>query len=321
MRNRIVILHEQDNPSTGYFIEPMAVRVGAEVLTYSFSERPDVDALRGATVVVVRYLSPVWRDVIEKARSSMVRFAYFMDDDLWDARTWRGLPLRYQWKLWRRALHHRDWFSGLSAQVWTPSHWLAEKYADSLPGDPMVIPLAAPVEDRWDDVEAPAESCFFYHASASHLAEARWLIPIVSGVLRQCPGAVFEVIASHALAREFARMDRVRVVPPMSWPRFRAFCRERRRAVGLAPLLDRDFNRARSPVKVIDIARAGGVGIYTSGPTFDSVVAGGLEGVTLANEPQRWIDEIAGLLGDEGRLRSMRQSSIARIRSEFGGQG
>lgn len=317
-KRRMVVLHERSNPSTAYFVEPFAVHSGCSVEYFDFRQTPDPMALRGASVVVVRYLAARWKAALEAARCDMEGFSYFFDDDVWCPATWTGLPLRYRWKLWRLAFRHQEWFRRNDASIWTSNQYLSEKYADAGFAVPLTIPMRSPMSDCWQEVGTAYEPSFFYHGSASHESEARWLMPIVKAVLQRRPDVRFEIIASRALARDYARIPGVRVVPPMDWNAFLAFCRRSRRAIGLAPVLDRTFNRARSPVKFIDIARAGGVGVYSSGSIFDECVTHGHDGYLLPNEHANWIDAILALLGDPGRVSFLHRNAVSRVQGDFG---
>lgn len=306
---RYTILHEQANPSTAYFLEPLLRRENAVADYLSFGESPTVDQLAGATVVIVRYVSPTWRRAIESARDRINRLVYFMDDDLWDVGAWQGLPLRYRWKLFRRAFTQRIWLDRMGAERWASSAFLAKKYAARQ------IPLGVPDADCFGGIESTARdnACLFYHGSASHRAEADWLFPVVRDVLAAAPAATFEIIAAGGLARRYRALDRVRVVKPMPWPAYQGFCRSHRRSVGLAPALDGAFNRARSPVKYFDIARAGGVGLYSADTVFDAQVDHGVDGLLLTNDCDRWVEAIVGLLADDERRATMRRVGATRI--------
>lgn len=317
--NRFVVFHERPNPSTAYFVDAMLARSGGGSVSYlERGQVPDAALLEGAFVVVVRYLWPGWRKAIETSRRALAGLVYFMDDDLWDTSAWAGLPLRYRWKLWHRACRHRDWMIDRMSALWVSNDFLARKYERAV-GVPMaVLPLALPDGPAWPAASTSEEPCFFYHGTASHRAEAEWLAPIVDEVLRRCPEARFEIVASGRTAKEFRKMKRTRVASPMDWGSYLAFCRDRQRAVGLAPVLGNRFNRARSPVKVMDVARAGGVGIYSAGTLFDACVDDGRDGLLLQNDPVLWVDAIAGLLADSGRRETMRQRARDRILKQFG---
>lgn len=306
---RYAVLHERSNPSTAYFVEPYLRRQGEAAEYWTLGEPPPAPGrLAGRDLIVVRYLSPAWRRAIEAAAGDIAHLIYFMDDDLWDPSAWRRLPLRYRWKLLSRAWRHRDWWRRIGAEVWVSSPVLAGKYAAR------GLPLGVPdVDCGTPAAPAAAEPVVFYHGTASHRDEAEWLLPVVRGVLARRRGARFEIVAAGATARRWGRIPGVDVVPPMAWPDYVRFCRARPRAVGLAPVLDGAFNRARSPVKYFDIARCGAVGVYSAGPVFGRVVADGTDGVLLPDSPERWIDAVVALLDDPPRRRAMHEAAVRRI--------
>ena len=137
----------------------------------------------------------------------------------------------------------------------------------------------------------------FYHGSAVHLDEMRWLRPVIAEVLSACPLAHFEVIGDQEVNRLFRDLPRTRVLHPMSWPNYLSHCRAMRGHIGLAPLLPGDFNAARSITRVFDIARCGAVFLGAeSGPYL------GIGGVhrnvtTLPMEADVWTERLLARVG------------------------
>lgn len=287
----VFLVEEQANPSTDYFVLPACTGDGRRVHRYGFAELPPAEALRGAFVVFVRYLPAAWRERVAAMRASLAGVALFMDDDLLDPGASRGMPWRYRYKLYRLAARHREWLRQQQVRVWVSTPWLEQKYAG---WDPLRIPPQA-LASR------PPVRRVFYHGSASHDAEVRWLRAVMEQVLCTDQRIVFEIIGGRDVQRLYRGLPRVTVVHPMKWLAYQAFMDMPGRQIGLAPLVDLPFNRARSCTKFFDITRCGAVGLYTEATYCASVVRHGIDGLVLPLHPDAWAESILALLADEPR--------------------
>ncbi|MFL5283107.1 MAG: glycosyltransferase [Rhodopila sp.] len=83
--------------------------------------------------------------------------------------------------------------------------------------------------------------------------------------------------------------------------------------IGLAPLLDTAFNRAKSPIKAIDYV-ALGLGVLASDmPVYQGSVADGPAGQLVANDPRAWYATLSWLI----RNREMRATLTTGARQAF----
>ncbi|WP_410474887.1 glycosyltransferase [Guyparkeria sp. TX1] len=289
---QVIVVEERRNPSTDFFVRPHVTGVSghdAELVPLEFP--PGMPPAPGTWLVFTRYVTEAWRRWVARHHDRIAGVSFFMDDDLFDPAAWAGLPWRYRWKLYRLAMRHRVWLERIGAELLVSTPYLAEKYSS---WSPTVLPPVSPYpEGAGFDPDA---ACVFYHGSASHLAEHRWLCSVVDAVLEQVPAATFEVIGDRRVARAYAGLPRVSVVSPMGWEAYRAFVTRPGRAVGVAPLLPSRFNAARSPTKLLDITAAGAVGVYANDPVYRDSVADGVNGRLCPMEPEAWVEAIVFLL-------------------------
>ncbi len=232
-----------------------------------------------------------------------------MDDDLFDISAHRGLPWRYRWKLARLAAWQRDWLRRQNAVLWVSTDYLVHKYRDWNPRLVPPSPLAAPAAH----VAAEGECRVFYHGTASHSAEMRWLRPIIAEVLNRDPRLSFEIVGGDKVERLYRKLPRVNVVRPMKWPAYQAFLSGGTRHIGLAPQLDHPFNRARSYTKFFDVTRCSAVGVYAAGGACAQVVRDGTDGFVVRMEPDLWVEAILRLAGDEPLRQRMRHNAQQRV--------
>lgn len=298
----VYVVEEVANPSTDYFVLPACQGQGRRVHRCGFPEVPEPSALHGAAVVFVRYLPAAWRKRVEQVRDRLAALIYFMDDDLLDVQASAGLPWRYRYKLYSLATWHAGWLRRVGATMWVSTRWLSQKYLDWEPH--VVSPRPLP---------ARSPGCrLFYHGTASHGAEIGWLRPVVEQILLADPGTSFEIVGGPAVARLYRALPRVTVVHPMRWTAYQPFLDLQGRQVGLAPLLDAPFNRARSHTKFFDITRAGAVGVYSLNSACAEVVRNGIDGVLLPMEPKAWVETVLALARDaELRARMIRNAHAA----------
>lgn len=287
----VYIVEELPNPSTDFFVLPQCDGQGRRIHRCGFDEVPPAGALAGAAVVFVRYLPHAWRTRIQQERSRLAALVYFMDDDLFDRQAAVGMPWRYRYKLYTLAGRHEQWLRRQHASLWVSTSWLASKYSAWQPQVISPRPVSAGGSYRR----------VFYHGTASHDAEIRWLRPVMEEVLRVEPTVLFEIIGGPDVVRLYRGIQRVTVVQPMKWPTYQAFMDTPVRHIGLAPVLDVPFNRARSHTKFFDITRCGAAGIYTEGTACAEVVRPGADGIVLPLEPSEWAGAIVHLARDEAR--------------------
>lgn len=290
------LVEEQANPSTDFFVLPALAMGGYTVIRCGFADLPAPNELRGSIVVFVRYVPTAWARLVETARAGLQALIFFMDDDVLDARTTAGMPLRYRFKLAKLAARRSPWLQRQGAELWVSSVYLQQKYERWHPRLVLPLPVASPV----------AGCRVFYHGSASHKAEILWLRPVVEEALRQDGHLSFEVIGGEEVYRLYRDLPRVTVVHPMKWPAYQAFLAMPGRHIGLAPLLDVPFNRARSCTKFFDITRCGAVGIYSPGNACAEVVSHGQDGLIVALEQNAWLEAVLHL----ARNPSLRQTLL-----------
>lgn len=304
----VVVVAPDDLPTTHYYLEarlaalpPGAVRRANALAPESAEQIAELPG--GSFVVIVRHASAAVLEALLARRASLAGVAFLVDDDLPNAWRCRDLPRAYavrtSWRYWQR--------SGLLGRVcdrlWVSTPALAERCP---PGSRERVRILPPCwHGAAPQPAAAGNRQWFYHATASHRSEAEWLRPVVAQVQARCQEAVFEIVGGDTIERAFRGIPRVRVVAQRPWSTYHRHCAERRMAVGVAPLLDRPFNRYRAPVKVFDIARLGAVGVFSDAPAYRGAVRDGETGYLLGMNVADWVESIDALLRDDERRARM----------------
>jgi hypothetical protein len=280
-----LVVDSGPNPSTDFFVKPLLKKraIDARFLTCE-AELPEVSQHSAYSVVFVRYLSPAWRSWVIRNRQHINKLVYFMDDDLFDTASWAGQRWGYRWRLYTRAYRFKRWLARQGAELWVSSEVLADKYKTWQPTllqPESPYPLntghqqkSADMGLNGDDAGSPI---VFYHGSASHEAEMKWLVPVIQGVLSRHGEVCIEVIADARVKRHFSALierfgERMQVIEPMPWLDYQQCITQRARTIGLAPLLDTRFNAYRAATKQFDIEAAQATGLFARHPAFASVL-------------------------------------------------
>lgn len=300
----VYLVEEQANPSSDFFVLPAILANHCQVLRYSHTELPDAADLANAVVIFVRYVPANWLRLIGSARPMLRALIFFMDDDVLDMDASVGMPWRYRFKLTRLARRRLRWLRQQKAELWVSTHYLQQKYAAWQPRLVLPSPVNAPTQVRR----------VFYHGSASHETDIRWLKPVISEAMREESKLVFEIIGGPNVYRLYKDLPRVNVIHPMKWPAYQTFLSLQERHVGLNPLHEIPFNRARSYTKFFDITGCKAVGIYSPNTACSEIIRDGYDGLIVELDPQAWVEAILKLIRDDPLRQSLLSHAEAKLR-------
>ncbi|ODP99301.1 hypothetical protein BGK46_11085 [Salinivibrio sp. SS2] len=305
-----IVVQERENPSFDFFVKPKLLEMHADWQCVLLAESPnqclssykthDSSVDGELNLLFVRYINKSWRTWIKKNRQKIASIVFFIDDDLLDWKATSGLTIRYRWKLWNYSLKHQHFLRDVGAQLWVANRYLADKYAS---WQPVLCPPST-----WQT--QTITQTVFYHGSASHKQEFLWLKPLFERLLCDFPHLSIEIIADGETNLLFRHLPRVHVLHPMSWSNYRALLAKGERHIGLAPLLDSQFNAARSCTKFFDITQAGAVGVYAEHPAYQGQVIDQVNGLLVPMEHERWYNAIARLLNDPIYYKSLLARSV-----------
>jgi len=288
----VLVLEPGRVPTTCYYVKgrlPEGLPVQSHMSTGSPPRSLEME--EGTWVIIVRHASRRWLKELRRHRGKFSRVTYLKDDDIPAVLSARELPWYYALWTFVRYWKIRGLLGDLVSETAVSTRELATRYPES----------ASAVWEPHFDVCSERRSgmpVYFYHGTITHLREMRWLVPVIRRVQRAVPGAWFEIIGNGEVSRLFRGIPRVRVIHPMAWPDYQEYLASVRYDVGLAPLMDTPFNRARSHTKLYQITRAGAAGIYSDVPPYSGKVIDGKTGVLCGNHRYLWVRAIIALLKD-----------------------
>ena len=302
---QIVVLGQQVSPTRDIYLRRRLAESALPVVYWTLGEECPV-SLDGAFLIVVRYVDSTSMAAIEGARSKLSGVAWLVDDDIAAAVGDGTLPLHYRIVMAHFWLRFARRLARVTSEIWAASDALADRLSRSgtvLRIDPLPEPFALP---RERGVSNGGERRIFYHGQKTHRTERRWLYRIVKAIHDRYPQTHFEIVGDGAVRKLYAGLERVTVLQALDWPDYVERSRTVRFDIGLAPLVATPFNRARSWVKYLDIARFGAVGIYADGPPYDLVVRNGENGLLCAaDDPEAWIEALAALVVKDDLLKRL----------------
>jgi hypothetical protein len=300
----VYLIEEQLNPSTDFFVLPAILTRSNRVIRCSFADLPADTDLAGAVLVFVRYVPSTWVKRVERMRTHLRKLIFFMDDDLLDLDATVGMPWRYRLKLARLATRRRGWLQRQKAELWVSTPYLQQKYAQW----PAQLVLPSPVTGL------TGIRRIFYHGTASHGVEIRWLRSVIEEAMHRDKNIVFEIVGGQDVYRLYRDLPRVTIVHPMKWPNYQAFLAQQGRHIGLNPIHDRPFNQARSYTKFFDITRCGAVGIYSPANACADLVSHGQDGWVVELEQEAWVVAILSLAQNESLRQTLLMNAEAKMR-------
>ena len=239
------------------------------------------------------------------------RLVYLIDDDIQAAGQDASLPQDYRDRLTRfHAEFHAEFVARADTLVVT-SDPLLRKFSSHRD-----VRIVHPVwhldlaDDRHFDALAGGAPVHAMHlGTASHQAGLDFLKPVVGLLLERFARFHFTYIGRRPRLGALDLHPRIHRERPQAWRRYRKSLGQRRIHLGLYPLPDTPFNRARSRNKLLEHAVVGAVGVYSrSWPT-----ASQLQGCAIlaGEDAADWIVALSPYLEEPQRLRPLAQAARA----------
>ena len=252
---KIYILARQKNSTLQYYFENLGefFTKNARFIN-SIDELGVNEDISNVTLIIIRDVSLAQIKKISNLNRNIRSIIWFIDDDIPAIGEDFTIPKSYQKRLSKWYKYSYPLLSNLCDEIWVSTPHLAEKY--NLSPDCILEPIQ--LEKHSKPVRC------FYHGSGSHTLEWEFLKTFTAKVQRHYGNIHFELIGDHQLNKAFRDIPRVSILHPMSWQNYQAHIASREMDIGLVPLFDSPFNRARSHTKLFDIERQGAIGIYAN---------------------------------------------------------
>jgi len=276
---------------------PLFENKGLKFIRITHREIIDILLEEKTVIFIVRYLTDAVLKWIEKNRVKIEKIYYLMDDDLFDLKVLKELPLRYSWKIFNKTLRFKNWIIK-NTQILVSNDYLKEKYQQY---NPFILPPYPAFLD-FDKLSLNpviTKPVCFYHATASHKKEFFWLKNLLESLQQE--DLLFELVLDKKLANLYRGLKNVWVVNTLKWQEYLQFSSLNYRHIGFALLFDSPFNKGRSYVKFFNIMRSGAVGIYSEHFPLARLIKEFQAGVVLPMEVEVWKSAVLELASSSER--------------------
>lgn len=297
LRARFVIA-PQSIPTVDYYVGaldshlPQRTAFDAELARYSRGEREPLQL--GTQVVLVRMPASKWAEWLDEQRNAVAEVVWLIDDDVLAARDDRDLPHDYRLKLLSDYLRFKRVFEPRVSKIWASTSIVARRYppnkVEVRPPKPLARSARRP---NWITV--------FYHGTAAHVAEHRFLSQVFVELQRRCDRTLIEVCGDSQLRKIYRGVPRLRMVHPVPWPAYLAFLESGRYDIGLVPLLDTPFNAGRSGIKALELQSLGIPGVLSSRVPYDAS-SGAPKMLRAGDDSREWVESILQIVNDPNLL-------------------
>jgi GT2 family glycosyltransferase/glycosyltransferase involved in cell wall biosynthesis len=259
------------------------------------------------------------RKIIDACRDLGIRVVYEVDDLLLES---RAVSSRMDPERAVRMRQVSTYLAERSDAVVVSSEPLAERYRELnerlwvVPNalDPSMWGLNDGDGARWAATgEGPVRIGFM--GTFSHRADLDILTPVVERLAREYgPAVAFELLGGH---RDDAHpFRRVALPKDQSYPSFVPWFRAHAKwDIGLIPLVDDDFNRAKSYIKWLEYSAQGIASVCSDIEPYQQVVRNGENGLLVPNDPDAWYRALKALIDDPQRRRTMARRAFDDVKA------
>lgn len=170
----------------------------------------------------------------------------------------------------------------------------------------------------WDNLRFRKNTDFVrigWAGGASHDEDLRLIEPVVRKTLEKHPTVRFCFV--HGIPQFLRGIDRVEEVNEFTRiDRYPQFLASRSFDIGLAPLVDNAFNRAKSNLRWLEYAGLKVPCIASKVGHFAETITHEQDGLLCSNE-QDWLDSISFLISDENARKKMGKAANQKARKDF----
>lgn len=253
-------------------------------------------------VIISRYINKPWCEALKRYRDKVAGVAYLMDDNIPEAGFDHTLPPDYALGL--ASFFQKYWrhLQAICSELWVSSAYLYERYKSPVTFrvDPMFIS-----KNRNNNNNGNNYLTIFYHAQRPHYQDNLWLRDIINHIQQRYEHTFFETFGGDKVRKAYTHVPRTKVMKRFTWESYLDYCAGLNHAIGLAPINEGIFNRARSINKLFDISRCGAAGIYTNSEPYSTVIDSWKTGVLCEHVKEAWIEAISELIENESLRRNI----------------
>ncbi|MED5294205.1 MAG: glycosyltransferase [Pseudomonadota bacterium] len=268
--------------------------------------------LSGAQVIVCRSLPRPWLELLESQRGLLASLHYLLDDDIGAAAEDASLPPPYRERMALLSRYCVPRLLALADEVVVASERLARRLSSHHGTVTVLTPALGSLPGAATPLPGDGQWRLGYHGTRAHREDLAKISPALVNVLSSFDSASLEVAMGAFTPEPLRDHKQVMILAPMGWHAYRRRLGQTRLHVGLAPLWPSAFNSAKSHLKFLEIARMGGVGVYSRRSPYQEIVDDGVDGVLVDDDGLAWQEALERLLSSPEHIQIMARRAVEK---------
>lgn len=313
--SRIIVIGKFPNPTFDYYFASRLAMPGTpsvEIVDIRDISHP-IEA-NGAMVIIIRYTSIALSRWIRRNKRQLAAVVLFVDDDIAEAIISSETPSGYRHRLLRQSIFPLKLLIGSVDEIWVSTETLKRRLAYAtprlLPPAPQASAISPAVPPSHHSGK-PETVTIAYHATAIHMEEHDFLIPVIAAVLKERPLVKFEVVSDGQTADRWKDLDNHRVIikPPLAW---HSYLKDQTKqiAIMLVPVAPSKLNECRADTKRIDVVRVNAAALFSDCSAFRPAEEGER---LLPYDRAIWHRHILSLIDNEDERASLAAATRRRV--------
>ena len=242
----------------------------------------------GTFVVVSRYISDDWIQVLTTKKKLLAAIFYLMDDDVLAAEEtpWLStVSTDYRSRMAQVAHGEFQTMVNLCDRLVVTSEFLANRYS-SLKTRLLEPPYINQPRDMLHFAKQPL--IIAYHGTLTHRDDLAMIAPALRHIHDRYAHVRLQVVMGTSLPDYLKGLKRVEIVRAMPWEDYKSFAASSRAHIAVAPMLRTPYNLGKSIIKIHDIASLGAAGLFTRCEPYTKYISDQKDGLLLENDPLMW---------------------------------
>jgi glycosyltransferase involved in cell wall biosynthesis len=251
-------------------------------------------------VIFSRYAQPLGREFIGEFAKRAIPIVYHIDDDLLNIPESLGAGVVANHGA-PEVVGARRFLLEQSNLIYASTRPLAELLRQRFPHKPVMSGMYAPYFDRLVEKRAktrqrkPGTIRLGYMGSKGHARDLKLVVPALERILREMPNVSFETFGTIPMPEALLAFGD-RITSHRVNANYQGFLQQLYDLdwdVGIAPLIDDQFNQCKAPTKYIEYTLAGIVTVASDSVVYSQLIDGGNGRLT---NPSDWYDQLREVL-------------------------
>lgn len=251
-----------------------------------------------------------WAQLLADANRS---YAYYIDDNFWRIAGDSPLALYYQHPTIRETLE----FAVSHAQTVIVNSPELASFVSGLNNRVAVLPTF--FDFSLIDGVCPSsteEIRIGFAGSPSRVNDLDLISPLIDPILENFPKTVFEF--AGVLPKGVETGARIRFFPHTGdYNTYIKFQASRNWAIGLAPLIDHEANRAKTDNKYREYGACRIAGIYSNIPPYKNVIKDSVTGLLVDNNRESWLGALSKLANSSEERKNFADCAFNHVKNRY----